>query len=160
LEERIEAVRQGCLQRPAEVIQAHAQVIKDWFCAIDGESHQRVASAILASTAGRTAGVDLRKSRAIWKRYSGWEGIRRRLKYYFRYRRNPRKVRWDRSEKHFDAHQVRSLVQAIRQCQRTADGGKTVKKNQSGEVGVALAAERGDYHVRFLQGRSVTLYPL
>lgn len=160
LEDRIEAVRQGCLQCHAEVIQAQAQVIKDWFCANDGESHRRVASAILAYTAGRTPGVDLRKSRAIWKRKFGRGSFRLRLRHFVRHWRNPRGVAWDGSEKGFDAHQVRSLVQAIRECQRTADGGKIVKKNQSGEVGVALAGERGDYHVRFLEGRSVTLYPL
>jgi surface carbohydrate biosynthesis protein len=144
------------------------QVIDDWFYAIDGLAHQRVASAILTHARNESLGrVRLEKCRDILYGLDQPEtpikakvasAMRRRLglpvSWSLHRWRDVTDMSWDRSEKYFDAENVQVLVDAIWSCQKLVDS------MPCANVAVTPAHEHGDYHFDHSTGRSVTIRPL
>ena len=164
----LESILTGNFERPAHIQHRLDEVIGEWFYRVDGQAHERVADCILRSLPTNGRRRRLRKCRDLayglgrpgtslrW-RARATLGKTLGLSVHWSFRRwGPvlaDRSWWDDSEKVFDAHQVRILVDAIQACAQ--DGSKEPLR----KVGVQSAQERGDYHFGYLQGRSVTVFP-
>jgi len=166
LMQTLQSILEDRFQPCAAIGDRLTHLIEDWFFKIDGKAHERVADCILRSLPDDGASIRLQKCREM--AYSGGQtSSRSRLRgrlanalgvsVHWSFRRWADVMRdfswWDRSEKYFDAQQVRSLVDAIQACSR--DGSNSPLR----KVNVQSAQERGDYHFGYLQGRSVTISP-
>ena len=134
------------------------RTIGDWFCAIDGRSHLRVAEALTRHFTPGTP-VDVEACRRM---HYGWResqltarsrvgisirmalGIPVTFSFVEAAHRDPGD-RWAQSEKHFDAARVRHVLDA-------AEGGPSA-------LVVRQAEPRRDYRVRYTRGRSVVIEP-
>lgn len=135
------------------------RTIGDWFCAIDGRSHVRVAQALTRHcTPGASVDVD-----ACRRMHYGWResqltprsrvgiairmalGIPVTFSFVEAANRDPGE-RWAQSEKFFDAARVQSLLVAI-------EGGAS-------SLTARQAENHRDYRVSYSRGRSVIVEPL
>jgi len=144
------------------------EVIRDWFHKIDGQSHQRVGQRILHSLQNGDGQVDLKRCRrVVYGRGRAGAPLTSRLASrvrealgismhwsFRRWRHEVPRVDWGRTEKYYDASQVRTMTAAIEAC-RGVDSGASLHR-----VEVQSALERGDYRFGYLQGRSVALFPV
>ncbi|MDY6876668.1 MAG: surface carbohydrate biosynthesis protein [Chloroflexota bacterium] len=168
LVECIAEVLGGTFQPPSEITRNIDQVVGKTFYRIDGLAHQRVADATLNALNATEPNLSIDKCRdfayglnrsgsslksivaarlretlglpASWS-FRRWANLTEDLSW------------WDRSDKYFDADQIRTLVTAIQACAQ--EGSKEPLR----KVGVQSAQERGDYRFGYLQGRSVTVFP-
>jgi hypothetical protein len=162
--ERVGEAVGGRLKVPEPVRRALDEVIGDWFHAIDGRSHERVAERILASVRDGGGGVNLRRCRQVvygrGRRGAPFKSrvasrVREALGVsvhwsFRRWRHEVPDLDWHRTEKYYDAAAVRAVMEAI----ESAEG-----RGGACRIEVASAKERGDYHFGYMQGRSVTLFP-
>ena len=169
LEEKLEGILNGQAELPKAVSHVLDRVIEDWFYKVDGKSNERVANAILAHLDKKsTSRVRLRKCRDLLYGL-GKPGISFKARAiitlrktlglpvdwsFRRWREIPPKWRWDRSEKYYDAEQVRRVVDAVIECYKQ-EGDISFTK-----IGVLPSQEHGDYHFGYAFGRSVTVYPM
>ena len=164
---QLEELLAGRLRLPSELSANLERVIADWFHRVDGQAHERVATAVLNS--GNSAGSALRRRRC------------RRLAYGVQKADTPIALRiraaiqqtlnlppgfslrqwkytgsgvgwWDNSLKHFDKAAVGSILRAI----ETAAGAE--RRADWAKLRVATAEERGDYHTRQHENRSLTVF--
>ena len=144
LQEGLATAASGSLKIPDAQRRELDAIVKDWFYAIDGHSHQRVAQAIL-----ERAGTGDRESRARKLRASRpTDGLRGSLKRsvppaLWRLRPGRHDPIWAKSEKSFSVADVRRIVQAV----------SSAADRKPSMVGTSLAHQAGSY--RF--GRSVTV---
>jgi surface carbohydrate biosynthesis protein len=150
---------------PAEVTANLQQVVDKSFFKIDGCGHQRVGDAILGAVDGAGASPGIGACRRHTYRPAG-PSLRARLSarakamlrlpphWSFKQRRSVLgELSWDRSDKRFDADQVRGMVEAIQAC-AAATAGRPLRR-----INTMPADERGDYHFGYEQGRSVAVFP-
>lgn len=145
-----------------------ARVAREWFHAIDGQSHLRVADAVWRAL-GQQPRADLAACRRhLYGLHDGpsthWAtSVARRVRHTLRLGPDWSFRQWRqvavhdvaRADKHFDATMVRALVARILAAGApAANAGSAVPA----AVQVAAAAERGDFRSA-LDGRSVTLAP-
>ncbi len=145
-----------------EAVRSRLQtVLSDWFFAVDGQCHQRVADAVMDALDSRPprpslpycrrALDGLAGDRVTWKdraRALARRALRRPLTWSFRHWRDMADLSWDRSQCYFGAGEVRAAVQAL---QPVAPRLATVQ--------VSSALERGEYRFPCPAGRSVVLAP-
>jgi surface carbohydrate biosynthesis protein len=158
----------GNYERPTHIQHRLDEVISEWFYKVDSLAHERVADCILRSLPadgsrlrlhrcrnvayglGRSGASLKSKARATLLKTLGltvhwsfrqWRPVLDDLAW------------WDKSEKYFDVHQVKILVDAVQTC---AQAGSKVPLRK---IRVQSAQERGDYHFGYLQGRSVMVFP-
>lgn len=167
LMEMVEAIFKGQFEIPMSIRERLEGTIHDWFFKIDGRAHERVAEAILPRLdsgcrkknldACRNIAYRLEDPGCSWRsqvRVALRKTLRRSVHWSFqRWRNEIGDLPWDFTEKHFNAEQVRTIVDAIQIY------AKDFWKGPQRKVGVRLAQERGDYRFGYLQGRSVTLFP-
>jgi surface carbohydrate biosynthesis protein len=150
---------------PDRVQQSLSEVVGDWFYAVDGQSHERAAEALLdcATTddrAERRAACRDLVYRLNEYRSGSPRWIRKRIKAalhlppnwsYFRFGAKPlqpeRFDKWDESSKRFTADDVSRLLAALGGC-GTASGTETLCEP---------AHASGDYSFGYVQGRSLRL---
>jgi surface carbohydrate biosynthesis protein len=162
--EYINDVLNSHYKQPPELSKNIKKVIEENFYKIDGNAHKRVADAILKAVSSKTHGPSLRKCRDMFYG-DGYSLIDRATisvkkafsispHWSFRYWREiTGELAWDRSDKYFDADQVRSMLEAI------AAGARSDTKEPLQSIGVQPAREHGDYRFGYRQGRSVTVFP-
>ncbi len=134
------------------------RVIHDWFCAIDGQSHERVAAALLPHIQSAPRAVSTGACKAI---HYGWRphaltarsrlGIGARMALgvpvtwsFVKWEHRDPGDAWATSEKHFDVSRVRELLGAI----GVGDRELTVR-----------AAGATDYRLPYSAGRTVIMQP-
>jgi surface carbohydrate biosynthesis protein len=166
LMDRLDAAVRGERVIPPGVAEQLDAVIADWFYAVDGKAHERVADAILAhagdagsrvptSTARRIHRGQFRAPAPLRKRIAGmvraalnlpatWTGSARG---------NVGGVRWDSSGKHYDPANVRALVEAINEARTAAADHDPVP------VDVLAAQAAGTYRFDYPAGRTVVVRP-
>jgi surface carbohydrate biosynthesis protein len=146
----------------SKVSRSLERVIGDWFYAIDGRAHERVALAILSHLKNQPLdAINLTKCR---KMHYGWNelgrtkrahvgarirmGLRLPVTYSLRKFRDLKNVyqRWDQSGKYFDSEGVRALTEAI-------------GPNETA-VAVTATQDKRDYRIGYSSGRSVTIRAL
>ena len=165
LVEAVGSALSGEFSMPDRVQQSLSEVVGDWFYAVDGQSHERVAEALLdcATTddrAERRAACRDLVYRLNEYRSGSPRWIRKRIKAalhlppnwsYFRFGAKPlepeRFDKWDESTKRFTAGDVSVLLSALRGC--------GMSSGVEGQCEPAHAS--GDYSFGYVQGRSVRL---
>ncbi len=158
----------GAFTTPAVVRQALTSVIGDWFHAVDGRCHERVAAALLDGItiddrAERRAACRDLVYRLNEYRSGSPRWLRKRLKAalrlppnwsYFRCSAKPlqpeRFDKWDESAKRFTAADVSGVLSALRGCEPGARAEPLCEQ----------AYEDSDYSFGYSQGRSVRIEPL
>jgi surface carbohydrate biosynthesis protein len=159
MDDRLVEILEGSGNPADAVKESLERVIEDWFCAIDGRAHERIAAAILPHiNKGNMQKINLNTCRKI---HYGWgqperslrvrvgTGIRRGLRLPVSW--SMRRLRdnkdwhqgWDRSAKYFDTNSVKHLVNAFGPFDTPLEAGP--------------AQEKRDYRIGYTVGRSVTL---
>ena len=160
---------EGILRRqsgiPSTVGATLPQVVKDWFCASDGQAHRRVASTLLAClnrhrrgaslTYCRKGAYDFYRVGRSWKARAASQ-VRSRLNLapdwpFRRLRCSIAGKTWDQGEKFFGVEQVQSLVRVIEPIGRQTGNGSWR------DIRVSKATPSDDYHFGYRQGRSIVL---
>ena len=167
LEQELNQALNSQYDQPARVSSALQLVIKEWFCAADGQAHDRVASTVLAHLHGLTNHVSMERCREMLRDQNRTGSFLRSLvavpvrrgrallsaRSARVWRNMSPDAQWDRSEKSFDAGLVRTLADAILSCDQSywKDGVRQIR--------VQPAQRRGDYQFGYKRGRSVVLFP-
>ncbi len=164
LREVVAAVLDGDFVMPTDVADAIARMTHQYFHVLDGDAHQRVADAMMATLDGPRT-VDVAECTRLLYHFAGDQPrpvpviaaghVRRALRltpdFSFRQLRRVPEQRWPRTAKYFGADHVQRLADAIGAQARAREEG-------FGPVEVGLARERGEcrdgYH-----GHSVTIAP-
>lgn len=158
MDAQLERLLDGELAIPEQLKIAHARVVRDWFCAADGRSHQRVAQAIL-SHHDPAIKPDLEKCRAI---FSEWrpraQAKNKDRSFSGRLRRALGKTPddaddWKNSEHYFSVAEVQRLVNEIEARRDSTNQKKAQKKVQ-----LLSSHERGDYRLENKTGLSISLF--
>lgn len=163
---QLNAVLNGKAEIPDTIGDALDQVIADWFHKNDGKAHQRVGDCVLNILEKSKKQVRLARCRdKAYGRRRPDTPFKTRLMTYLRmklglpagwsfrhWKDMTGEPAWDHSEKYFDAGQVKTLMTAILTCAH-AESKEPLRK-----IGVQSAQEHGDYHFRYQQGRSVTVF--
>jgi len=168
MERNIGAVLDGVYQAPPKIEHNLEKVIKDWFFSVDGEAYKRIVDVIFRSLP--TGGAEERKRKSLKMKAKYIRGDMRLVKrirstlreaFGLNDRRFTRRrllikeltAKWDRSEKRFDADQVREIIESIRDCM-----------NSTKRFNVSMAQDDGDYIFDYLtdysEGRSVKISPV
>ena len=151
----------GQSQASASLRGAITRVIDDWFCAIDGLSHERVADAILPHLNGHGG----RSVRVGGCRHIHYErgrltlsdrsraGIALKMRVglpvtwsFSHWSHQDDGQTWDRSEKSFDVTHVRRIADALGE--------------EASQMSVDPAEEMRDYRFGYRVGRTVAMRPL
>jgi surface carbohydrate biosynthesis protein len=162
MDERLTAILDGTDKQTAGMQESLDHVLQDWFYAIDGLAHERVASSILAQfTNGHHDSINLSKCRRIhyglnkvgkslqWRVKARTRmGLRLPVSWSNRRLSNVKDFHqaWDRSARHFDVNRVADLVDALRPLDIS--------------LNAAPAQEKRDYRLHYTVGRSVMLASL
>jgi surface carbohydrate biosynthesis protein len=153
MDAQLQKLLDGKLAMPENLKSAHAQVVRDWFCAADGRSHQRAANAIF-SHHNPEVSPNLEKCRAIfeaWKTKDKAKNKDRSLAGRLRRalgKTPDENAEWENSKHYFSFDEVQRLVNEIEA--RRSDDGKRVQ--------VAWARERDDYKLENPNGLSISLF--
>ncbi len=149
IENAITALQENKLTRPTEIVQAHEQVVQDWFGFSDGLSHRRVADAILACGAGSTSSLNRARLEQIFYGAKSDGNLLKKWRAKFKnLRRDDERVaQWKHSEKFFNTEKVRAIHTAM-----TQHSGSTPT------VRVVDGTEGGIYARQF-EGQSVAVLP-
>lgn len=148
-----------------EVENALKQVIEDWYYAIDGYSHQRVADTISRHLPESSPPINIEKYRQLY--YLGLVPIKSarnrfsvRLKlalglpknFSFRRLRSIREetIGWDSSGRQFNLVDVQRIVDAINAAREI---------NGLPVINVMVSKADGDYYFRHMNGRAIVLSP-
>ncbi len=159
----IEAILEQRYRPPTPVVQAIEEVIRDWFCRVDGAAHRRVCDTVMAEALESTGADPDKCSRFLYgldlPEDRGMGGIARRVRRVLR--RSPdwsfRRLGptppswWEASDKAFSTAEVAALAERIGAAKAAA--GAAV-----GAVTVGRALERGDYRSPY-GGYAVTMAP-
>jgi hypothetical protein len=155
LVEKMKLLERGELQRPAEAINNHNQVIHDWFYKIDGKAHQRVAEVIEKySSAATQINRDTLRAMNAWseeetgedkKTPSALSRLLGRSKAEYKEARTLVVQRWDNSEKRYRPEDVQAIAAAIAQGNRTF----------STPFKIQQAQQDADYEFAVSEGRTV-----
>ena len=164
----LESILTGNFERPVHIQHRLDKVIREWFYKVDSRAHERVADSILRSLPVNGSRLRLHRCRNVVyglgrpgtslkskARATLVKTLRLPVHWSFRQWRPVQDDLswWDNSEKHFDVHQVKILVDAIQACVQDSS------KKPLRKICVQSAQEHGDYHFGYLQGRSVTVFP-
>ena len=155
---------QGSSATPDHVRRGLETVLSQWFSAIDGLAHRRVADAAMDCLAtGRVSlgacrdAMDNLDNRETTWRERGRARARRLLRSspFWRLRRSETgESAWDRSERYFGVPEVQAAVNAL----KPAAARICVKAWQ--DVTVEAARPSRDYHFHYHGGRAVRIAPL
>ncbi len=161
IQQHITAILQGHYQPPTIVSTALATVIAEGFHAIDGASHERVATAIVERLEAATS-IDVDKWRMLHyqmpmktslKSKIGARirmGLRLSTNWAFSQMRPLLAFpEWDTSQKSFDVQRVQDIITAIAVCQP-----------EGIPISVHTASEMELYRYRYQHGRSVVVSPI
>lgn len=140
-----------------EAVRSRLQtILSDWFLAVDGQCHQRVADAVMSALDSRPPRPSLRSCRRAlegdtwkdWARALARRTLRRPLTWSFRHWRDMADLSWDHSQCYFGAGEVLAAVQALQPV-----------SDRLTAVQVSSALEHGEYRFPCPAGRSVVLAP-
>ncbi len=159
MREAIASIMSSSYRVPDQIARAIERVTHDWFSVIDGQSHLRVADAVLSSTSSHS--ID----RGVCTRYlyglngthqSPGERIGRLTRRYlglnpefsFRRMRTASTTFWDRSDKAFSCAEVAAIVQRIEAARRD---------QPAPPLSIELAKDAGDCRHGY-NGRAIKLH--
>ncbi len=163
---KLEVLLSGTPLESKETDRQLAKVIDDWFYKIDGRAHERIAYAILDSLGSKRDAVRKGLCRELaygilnprrswhWRARARARSVLRRSVHwsFLRWRDDVRPMSWDQTEKYFDEHRVREILDEVEIV--TAGSGAPSKS-----VTVQSALDAGEYHFGYGQGRAVVVYP-
>jgi len=164
LVDQIERFVEDKAARPPSILDALDCVTRDWFGAMDGNAHKRVANRILEQ-APDCANVSLRGARKVHYGLLPSVSLRSQLVLMLkmglgipadwspRRWRTQSNDRWEKSGKRFDLEEVQFLLDAIQ-------NNSPEESVSSTRLGATYARTRGDYRLTYTQGHSITIYPL
>lgn len=134
IENALVALQSNRLQRPLEIVQAHEQVVRDWFGFSDGFSHRRVADAILACLGESTPDLNCGRLDQIFCGAKSDGGVLRKWRAIWKNRRRDeeRVSKWKPSDKHFGAQNVLAIHAAIAQGGQSTPAVRVVAVGDNG----------------------------
>ncbi len=166
LMDRLDAAVRGERVISRRVEEQLGEVIADWFYAVDGKAHERVADTVLAhagdagirvpdATARRIYRGQFRAPAPLRKRVAGMirAGLNLPATWTGSARGNVGGARWDSSGKHYDVTNVCNLVEAINEARTAAPD------HDPAPVDVLAAQAAGAYRFDYPAGRTVVVRP-
>jgi surface carbohydrate biosynthesis protein len=162
-DELADHVRAAVAGEPTPANPAVDEIIRDWYFAIDGRSHDRIASAMLDACKERLP-ISLPQCRRMLDGVDGPKTpFRHRLRHVarrvfnlpvhwsFTHWRDEPPDGWDHFGAYFGVEDVRSIVAELEPAARKLYG------DSWRNVRVQSASERGEYHFNYRHGRAIVL---